>query len=127
LGDVQKTVHFVPADFTVPIAHHPLSWTGNRATPIRCITADGSFIGPCLVISRKTVDDELLTQPFAPEKAETDWRAKADINIEAFRNWSRDTFIPDVMTRREYFPHHRQALLIMDNRSTHRPLEFDRR
>jgi hypothetical protein len=34
------------------------------------IAADGSFIRPSIVISRKTFDDELLLDGFTPEKVE---------------------------------------------------------
>jgi hypothetical protein len=123
--DAEKTVCFVPAEFTEPIVHYPLSRTGKRITLIGCIAADGSFLRPCLVISRKTFDDEILIHGFTPEKVEIYSQANAYIDLGIFDDWFRDTFVPDLIARRERFSYHGPAFLIMDNCPAHRGEKFD--
>jgi hypothetical protein len=125
-ADAQKTVCFVPADFQEPVVHYPVSRTGKRITLVACIAADGSFLRPCLVISRKTFDDEILTQGFTAEKVEIYSQSKAYIDLDIFDDWFKDTFIPEVNVRRERFGYPGPAYLILDNCSAHRGSEFDR-
>jgi hypothetical protein len=124
-ADAQQTVCFVPVDFEDSIVHYPVPRTGKRVTLIACIAADGSFIRPCLVISRKTFDDEILIQGFTPEKVEIYSQSKAYIDLDIFDDWFKDTFIPELVARRERFSYQGPAFLILDNCSAHRGAEFE--
>jgi hypothetical protein len=89
------------------------------------IAADGGFVRPCLVVSRKTFDDAILTQGFTPEKVDIFSQMKTHIDVDIFDDWFRDTFISDLIVQRERFSYHGLAVLSMDNCSAHRVLEFD--
>jgi hypothetical protein len=69
-SDAIDTICFVPRDIEDQLIFYPVSRTGKRITLIACIAADGSYVRPCLIIQRKTFDDELLVQGFTPEKVE---------------------------------------------------------
>jgi hypothetical protein len=78
------------------------------------------------VISRKTFEDEILMHGFTPEKVEIYSQKNAYIDLEIFDDWFRDTFIPDLLARRDRFSDHGPAYLIMNNCPAHRGAEFDR-
>jgi hypothetical protein len=69
-SDVRDTIYFVSLDLPDRKVYYPVPRTCKRITLIACISADGSYMRPVLVISRKTFEDELFLHGFPSEKAE---------------------------------------------------------
>jgi hypothetical protein len=124
-ADAHDTICVVPRDIPDDEVFYPVSRTGKRITLIACIAGDGSYIRPCLIIPRKTFDDELLCFGFTPEKVEIYSQSHSFIDIEIFNDWFRDTFIPELIARRQRFTYQGPAFLILDNCTSHRGGEFD--
>jgi hypothetical protein len=81
-SDAIDTICFAPRDIEDQLIYCPVSRTGKRITLIVCMTADGSYVRPCLILQRKTFDDELLVQGFTPEKVEIYSQSLSVIDIE---------------------------------------------
>jgi hypothetical protein len=118
-ADAREIICFVPGDYPDETVPYPVSRTGKRVTLVACIAADGSFIRPSIVISRKTFDDELLLYGFTPEKVEIYDQSNGYIDLEIFNDWMRDTFVPELLARRERYQYQGPVFLIMDNCPTH--------
>jgi hypothetical protein len=78
----QEMVCFVPVNFDGPFVYCPAPRRGKSLILIACIAVDGNFIGPCIVIARKTFDAELLVHGFTPEKVEIYSQTKSSIDID---------------------------------------------
>jgi hypothetical protein len=124
-ADAHDVICFVPRDVEEPTVSYPVSRTGKRITLIACIAADGSYLRPSLIIPRKTFDDELLLFGFTPEKVEIYSQTHSFIDIEIFNDWFRDSFIPELVARRQRFLYTGPAFLIVDNCTAHRGQDFD--
>jgi hypothetical protein len=55
-ADSTQKVCFVPAHHSEDLVYYPVSQTGKRTTFLACVIADGFFLKPVVVISRKTYD-----------------------------------------------------------------------
>jgi hypothetical protein len=123
-ADAREIMCFVPGDYQEDTVPYPVSRTGKRITLIACVAADGSFVRPCIVISRKTFDDELLLYGFTPEKVEIYNQRNGYIDIEIFNDWVRDTFVPEIVARRERYQYQGPAFLLLDNCPSHHGRPF---
>jgi hypothetical protein len=102
-SDARDTIFFVSSDLPDRRVHYPVPPTGKRITLIACISVDGSYMRPVLVISRKTTEDEFFLYGFASEKVEIYSQTKPCIDSDIFADWFRKTFIPDLAARREQY------------------------
>jgi hypothetical protein len=124
-ADAKTKICYVPIELQATHISYPVSRKGKRITLIACIAADGSFMRPALVISRKTFDDELLLLGYTPEKVEIYDQQKAYIDRDIFTDWFKDTFLVEVAARRQKYNYHGPAFLIMDNCTAHSGEAFD--
>jgi hypothetical protein len=123
-ADATEKVCYVPSDLQTNHVNYPVSRKGKRITLIACISADGSFMRPALVISRKTFEDELLLFGYTPDKVEIYDQPNAYIDRDIFIDWFRDTFIPEIQARRVKHNYDGPAFLVMDNCTAHEGEEF---
>jgi hypothetical protein len=119
-ADAAQTHCYVPRSVEEDVISYPVPRTGKRITLIACISADGSYTRPAIVISRKTWNDELVESGLTNEKLEIYSQPKAFIDGGIFEDWFRDTFIVELQRRRAAFSYYGWAALIMDNCSAHR-------
>jgi hypothetical protein len=57
-ADQQETASFLSGDFDETCVSSPVARTGKSVAWIACLAVDGSFMGPWLIISWKTFDNE---------------------------------------------------------------------
>jgi hypothetical protein len=118
-ADALQTTCFVPNAYAAKTVHYPVSRQGKRVTLIACITADGSFLRPCVVIPRKTYDDDLCTYGLTKEKIDVYYQRKGYIDKDIFEEWFQETFVAEIVQRRAKHEYGGPAYLIMDNCSAH--------
>jgi hypothetical protein len=123
-ADRSEVTCYVPADVIDDRIYYPVSRIGKRITLIACVAADGSYVRPCLVIPRRTFDDELVTTGLTNEKVEIYSQKNSFIDIDIFTDWCRDTLLPDLKRRRKRWNYHGPAFIILDNCSAHSGSEF---
>jgi hypothetical protein len=102
----------------------PVPRTGKRITVIACVAADGSYLRPSVIISRKTFEDEIVEYGLTPEKVEIYDQPKGFIDTDIFEDWIKDTFVPEVERRRTALNCNDVAYLILDNCSSHKGANF---
>jgi hypothetical protein len=124
-ADAGKKTCYVPSTCTHSEIRYPVSRTGKRLTLIACICADGSHLRPCLIIPRKTFENELFALGFAPDQLEIYSQSKSFIDIDIFNDWFKDTFVPTVTERKQKYQYDGPTYLIMDNCSAHHGRIFD--
>jgi hypothetical protein len=98
---------------------------GKRITLVACISADGSYLRPALIIARKTWDDELVEWGYTSEKIEVYSQEHSFIEADIFDDWFSDTFVPEIQKRRSNFGYRGLAILIMDNCTAHKGPNFE--
>jgi hypothetical protein len=119
-ADAPEKVCFVPVSHAPDHVFYPVPRTGKRITLIACCSADGGVVRPAIVIPRKTFeDDELCTIGLSSEKVDIYHQPKGYIDRSIFEDWLRDTFVPEVVRRRERFCYSGPAFLLLDNCTAH--------
>jgi hypothetical protein len=124
-ADAHTKICYVPSELAAAHISYPVSRKGKRITLIACIAADGSFLRPALVISRKTFEDELMLFGYTEEKIDIYDQPKAYIDRDIFITWLSDTFVPEVAVRREKYNYSGPVFLIMDNCTSHSGDDFE--
>jgi hypothetical protein len=120
----EKTV-VVPSNVQGQV-YYEVSRQGKRITLVACVAADGSFVKPSLIISRKTFEDELVLFGFVPgENVDFYNQGKAYMDHDIFYTWLRDTLIPDIVKKRKALHYKGPACLILDNCSSHKGDDVD--
>jgi hypothetical protein len=83
-SDARDTICLLPSDLPDRRVYYPVPRTGKCITLIACISADGSYMHPALVISRKTFEGEPFLHGFTSEKVEIYSQTKAYIDSYIF-------------------------------------------
>jgi len=93
--DAQPITIVVPSDQPdeVPL---PVERARKRVTILHCIFADGSFVRPLVITSRKTVDQEVFDAGYTPDK--TRMNPKRCSKVRHFQTKP----LPDIQTGGEY-------------------------
>jgi hypothetical protein len=68
-----------------------------------CVAADGSYVRPALILSRKTYDAEFVEYGLAPKKIEIYSQNHAWIDSDTFFDWPKHTLVPDLQRTRVAF------------------------
>jgi hypothetical protein len=69
-SDARDAICFAPSHLSGRKMDCSVPRSGKRITLIVCISADGSYMRPALVISRQTLKDELFLHGFTSDKVE---------------------------------------------------------
>ena len=92
----------------------------KRVTLLGAICASGQTLKPLIIISRKSVDQELFELGFTPENVDYAYSETGYMTNEIFFQWIIKTLIPYVDRQRENINKYNQkCFLIMDNCSAH--------
>jgi hypothetical protein len=118
-ADAKQKKCVVPSGLGDRMINYAISRQGKRITLIACVGADGSYIRPCVIIPRVTIENELSQEGWTPEKLEVYSQRHSYI----FHDWCKDTLIPEVNARRAKYYYHGDAFLLLDNCSPHRDKE----
>jgi hypothetical protein len=123
-ADSGASVCYVPSSDPRDVVYYPVPRNGRRITLIACISADGGFIRPAMIVARKTFEDEIKLMGYTSDKIEIYSQERSFIDIDIFEDWFKDTFIPDLLKRRSIYHYAGPAVLIMDNCTAHRGQVF---
>jgi hypothetical protein len=118
-ADRKQVVCVIPSFHQDNHVNVPVPRTGKRITMIACITLDGSFLKPTIIVPRKTVDTDLILTGMTSEKVTVKSQPHGFINTSIFDSWFEETFIPELRRRRETFEYAGPAVILLDNCSCH--------
>jgi hypothetical protein len=110
---------FVPSYHEADQVAYPVPRSGKRITLVACIAADGSHLKPVIVIPRKTIDEDLFLTGLTTEKVDVYSQSKGYIDRPIFDAWLEDTFLLELLRRRQLFNYDGRAVLILDNCTSH--------
>ena len=115
-ADAKKKRVVVHAQFEGNKTRYPVPRDSDHSTVVACIAADGSAVGPLLVVTHRTIREDLHELCWTPEKVCIKHGERGYITHAIFMDWLRTTFVPSVNERRERFGDMEQrAYLLMDN------------
>lgn len=97
----------------------PKDRSTKRATMLCGICADGSTIRPMIVLTRETIERELLDHGYTPNKVLFGKSDTGFMNQELFLYWARESFIPEMRERRARCQYDGPILLLMDGFGVH--------
>ena len=117
--DSRNVQCIVPAHYAKEIVKMPRDRTSKRATMLAGICADGSTIRPMVVITRETIEKELLDLGYICDKVIYGRSETGFMNQELFLSWTRTSFIPEMKEKRARYSYDGPILLIMDGYGVH--------
>jgi hypothetical protein len=123
--DAGSKIVFVPSDYPNASIYYPVPRTGRRITLIAAIALDGSYIKPMMIISRKTIDDDLPLLGITAEKVVIVHQPKGFIETFIFERWFEEIFLPELEARRSAFQYTGPAFLILDGCICHHSPKVD--
>lgn len=88
------------------------------------ICADGTTVRSMIVITRDTIEKELLDLGYTPEKVLYGKSETGFMNQTLFLQWARESFIPEMKQKRHRLSYDGPILLIMDGFGVHDCDEF---
>lgn len=93
--------------------------SSKRSTLMGCVFLDGSFLKLYYIISRKTVDTEMLNTGLTSNYIDIERSATGFINSELFEHWFKNVFVKEIQERRKKFNYYGYAVLLIDGCSSH--------
>ena len=117
--DARRLQCIVPADCNKSSVKIPRDRSTKKATLLGGICADGSTIRPMVIISRETIEKELLDLGYTPDKVMYGRSDTGFMNQTLFLNWAKNSFIPEMRIKRNICNYDGPILLIMDGFGVH--------
>ncbi|KAH0791100.1 DDE-domain-containing protein [Histomonas meleagridis] len=109
----------VPIGYPNIAVRIPRDRTSKRATMLNGICANGSTIKPMIVLSRETIEKELLDHGYTLDRVHIG-RCDTDyINQKLFLQWVKQSFIPEMRANRAWFHYDGTMIIIMDGFGVH--------
>jgi hypothetical protein len=94
-------------------SHYSVSRRGKRITLIACVSADGSYVTPALIIPRATYEDELAEYGLTDEKIVIYSQKNAFMDRDIFFDWLKEVFRPDLIAWRTKWSYDGKAYLLL--------------
>jgi len=104
----------VSADFQESKINIPVNRDSKRSTLLHGICADGSFIPPCIILPRKTIETETFNCGLTPEKVLLLYQINGFMTNSCFDLWFHQIFIPQIKKKKRELSYNGESLLIMD-------------
>lgn len=120
--DATKEVVVVQKDQVGPF-YYPVKRKNNRTTFLACISGDGEYLNPAVVIKRKTVDSRILTIPLFSNVL-LDYSESGYINGQIFDHWLEKVFEPYIKSKRQKYQYNGPAILLIDGCTAHYTTKF---
>lgn len=98
--------------------NYPVKRSNTHTTFIACITADGSYLKPLIVIKRKTIEARVFRVPIF-DKLYIAANESGFITTEIFDDWINKILIPYIDSKRKEMNYTGPAVLILDGCSCH--------
>ena len=116
-SDSKKERMFVTQE-TKGSINYPFKRSNTHTTFIACITADGSYLKPLIVIKRKTIEARVFRVPIF-DKLYIAANESGFITTEIFDDWVNKIFISYIDSKRKEMDYTGPAVLILDGWSCH--------
>ena len=116
--DARDTYLVVPVDFPDQELKFPVYRAAKRITLLHCISTDGSYIPPLIVLPRKTCDSDVFDY-INPNSCRFCSQENGFLTAELFEYWLYACFFPELEKKREKFQYFGDALIIMDGFKGH--------
>ena len=123
-ADAHKLQCIVPISHLKNTVKMPKERSTKRATMLAGICADGTTVRSMIVITRDTIEKELLDLGYTPEKVLYGKSETGFMNQTLFLQWARESFIPEMKQKRHRLSYDGPILLIMDGFGVHDCDEF---
>ena len=98
---------------------YPMKRTGARSTLMACVNLDGTTLQPYYIVSRETVDSELLDNGITGQKIRLAHSDNGFINMNLFNDWFDEVYLKEIKARREKYNYYGYALLLLDGCTCH--------
>lgn len=112
----------VPSEYQGKSINIPVRRKSKRSTLIHCISCDGTYLLPLLIIPRKTVDS-VIFKKLTPNNFLIQYQSKGFSNFQLIQFWLENIFFPEVRRRQiieqERSNYQGYTYLIIDGCSSH--------
>jgi hypothetical protein len=122
--DAREITCFICSEYEGSTIPYSVSRTGQEVTLIACIAVDGSFLRLDIEICRKTFGHEFLLHRFTSDKVQIYHGNKGYLDLQFFNDWITDTFVPDLIARRQKWSYRGLTFLTLDNCPVHHGQAF---
>ena len=116
--DARETLLVVPSNFPDKELTYPVYRAGKRITLLHCISTDGTYVKPLIVLPRKTVDDDVFNY-INPNSCRFCNQENGFLTAKLFKYWLFKSFFPDLEKKRDDYQYYGPACLIMDGFKGH--------
>lgn len=116
-SDSRKQLVVVTQETKGPV-NYPVKRTNDHTTFLACITADGSYLKPLVVVKRKTIEARVFRAPIF-DKIYICENESGFITSSIFDDWLSQILIPYIVEKRKQHNYHGPAVLILDGCSCH--------
>jgi hypothetical protein len=123
-ADAREKICIIPVEHQGEL-YDPVRRTGKRFTLLAYISAEGGYGKPCVVIPRKTDDQEIETMGLTSETVVIYHQGHGYVDRAIFEDWTASVFIPELDHRRQLHGYGGPAFLIMDNCPSHSGERFE--
>ena len=117
--DARNLQCVVPSSYPKTTVKIPRDRASKRSTMLGGICADGSTIKPMIILSRETIEKELLDHGYTPDKVQYGRSDSGFMNQELFLDWAKGSFIPEMRAKRAWHHYDGVILLLMDGFGVH--------
>ena len=121
-ADATKQTVVVSAESHGPY-YFPVKRTNNRTTFLACITGDGCYLKPLIVIKRKTIEARFCRLPII-DKIFFAQNDSGFITTEIFNDWIIQILVPYIQEKRKQMNYNGPAVLLLDGCSCHYTFEL---
>lgn len=115
----------VPSTFEGSTIRVPRDRNSKRSTLVGCIAADGSALRPMILLSRKTMENEIKLHGYTDKHALYVHQPNAFMTMRLFEKWAHEIFFPEVEARRAEHNYNEPAILILDQLGSHHSPQFE--
>ena len=117
-ADKREQTVIVPQNWTKSTAPYALSRSGKRATALLCISGDGEWINPQIVVPRSTIDSEILS--FCPTQMfQMVHTPSGYVTSASFEHWMKNVFIRQLKQKRDKYNYSDKVVVILDGYTAH--------
>lgn len=96
--DTHSYYVIVPSEYQEKSINIPVRRKCKRSTLIHCISCDGTYLLPLLIIPRKTVDS-VIFKKLTPNNLLIKYQSKGFSNFQLIQFWLENIFFPEVKQR----------------------------
>ena len=114
----------VPENFEGKEYYFKINRNQKRSSMISCISLDGSFIKPVLVVQRKKIENELMLMGIKDSNCLIVYQECGFINDSIFYHWAEKILFPEIKKRKSEIKSEKNAVIILDNFLSHCSPEF---